>query len=198
MQQGIPVFFNPFTQTYTYVGGKKALESKILQRSTMFHSLQLWLNPYSSHSFARAKVSPGDSKVERCMRTNSNSRLALLPEIWVQEFFWQFSCAYWANKNYCFHFLYIKRRCTFTATELLTPNLFGTNLRIRGLSTSTFSRQVKLKEVLKSIMLAILDRNLPKVNYHTSQPYYQSTEAQTTFFKVIDTMIKLSDSSIIQ
>lgn len=46
-------------------------------------------------------------------------------------------------------------------------------------------------------MLVILDRNLPKMNYHTSQPYY-CTEAQTTFYKVIDTMIKLSDSSIIQ
>lgn len=36
------------------------------------------------------------------------------------------------------------------------------------------------------------------MNYPTSQPYYQSTEAQPISFKVITTMTKLSDSSIIQ
>jgi len=88
MQQGTPVFLKPFTHTYVKRKEGMASESKILKRSTMFHSLQLCLNPYSSHSFARARVSPGDSTVERCMRTYSNSLAhPTSRNLWVQEFF---------------------------------------------------------------------------------------------------------------
>lgn len=150
MQQGTPVFLKPFTQTYTYVGEKKASERKILQRSTTFHSLQLWLNPYSSHSFARARVSPGDSTVERCMRTYRNSlALPTSRNLWVQEFFLtMFLCILSWELLSLFP---IHQKMYLYCYRTVTPNLFGTNLRIGVLPTSTFSRQLKFKEVCTKI-----------------------------------------------
>lgn len=111
---------------------------------------------------------------------------------------WPFSCADWAE-NYCLYFLYAKRKCAFTATGLqrLVYHIWR-RPKDKKTAHRTCSRQLKLKEVPKSVMLALLDRYLPKTNNHVSKhDYYPSIEAQSIFFKVVTTMIKLSDGSII-
>lgn len=68
-------------------------------------------------SFAKARISPVDSKVERCMQTQSSSLVRpSSTNLWVQEFFWYFIVH--TGLRTTVSFLYIKRRCTFTAIEL--------------------------------------------------------------------------------
>lgn len=88
VHQGTPVFLNPFTQTYTYIGEKKASESKILQRSTMFHSLQLWLNCDLFYLLCKSQslTQSGEKHVNIQQLPGS----PYLQKSLGQEFFWQF------------------------------------------------------------------------------------------------------------